>query len=134
MIITYKETKNFLKEELEQLFLSVHWESGKYPERLVIAMKNSSHVISAWNGDKLIGLVRGLDDGVTVAFIHYLLVNPNYQNLHIGSELMKQILDKYKNMLYVKVMPSDYKTIPFYEKFGFVQYENYSALEIKNFP
>ena len=37
------------------------------------------------------------------------------------------------DQLYIKVMPSDPKTIPFYEKFGFQQYENYSAMLIKNF-
>ena len=78
MNIEYRETKEFTAEELENLFLSVKWESGKYPEKLVKAMKNSSHVISAYDNDKLIGLVRSLDDGETVAFIHYLLVNPFY--------------------------------------------------------
>ena len=130
MDIKFKETKEFTKQQLEQLFLSVNWSSGKYPERLVRAMKNSSNVISAWDDDKLVGLIRSLDDGETVAFIHYLLVNPSYQNYHIGKELMERLLDKYKDILYIKIMPSDPKTIPFYEKFGFKQYDNYSALEI----
>jgi len=42
-------------------------------------MHNSTRVISAWDGDKLVGLVRALDDGETVAFLHYLLVDPAYQ-------------------------------------------------------
>lgn len=130
MDIKFKETKEFTKEQLEQLFLSVNWKSGKYPDRLVKAMKNSSHVISAWDGDKLVGLIRSLDDGETVAFIHYLLVHPSYQNYHIGKELMERLMDKYKDILYVKIMPSDPKTIPFYERFGFKQYDNYSAMEI----
>lgn len=131
MEIQYKEQKEFTPGELEELFLSVGWESGNYPERLVRAMKQSSLVISAWDNDRLVGLVRSLDDGETVAFIHYLLVNPAYQKLHIGAELMKRLLCCYEDLLYVKVMPSDPATIPFYEKFGFVRYDNYSALEIK---
>ena len=66
MNITYKETKEFAKEQLEDLFLSVNWQSGKCPDKLVAGMKNSSHVISAWDNERLIGLARGLDDGVTV--------------------------------------------------------------------
>lgn len=124
------ETKEFTAEELENLFLSVKWESGKYPEKLVKAMKNSSHVISAYDNDKLIGLVRSLDDGETVAFIHYLLVNPFYQDHHIGTELMTKLLDKYKNMLHIKIMPSDPKVISFYERLGFKIYDNYTAMEI----
>lgn len=34
---------------------------------------------------------------------------------------------------YVKVMPSDPKTIPFYERYGFQQYDNYSAMVRKHF-
>ena len=48
-------------------------------------------------------------------------------------ELMKRLLAHFKNHLYVKIMPSDPKTIPFYERFGFKQYDNYSAMIIKHF-
>ncbi len=133
MKIEYKTTKEFTAEELQRLFLSVHWESGNYPDKLVQAMKNSTQVISAWDGNKLVGLVRALDDGATVAFLHYLLVDPAYQGHHIGDELMKRVMRSYEDLLYVKIMPSDPKTIPFYEKYGFQQYDNYSAMERKNF-
>lgn len=131
--IQYKEIKNFDAKEVEKLFLSVNWESGKYPEKLVRAFRNSSHVISAWDGEKLIGLVRALDDGETVAFLHYLLVDPDYQGLHVGEELMKRVLSHFANHLYVKVIPSDPKTMAFYERFGFRTYDNYSAMVLKNF-
>lgn len=111
--------------------MSVHWESGKYPKKIVKGLSNSSVVISAWDGEKLVGLVRGLDDGATVGFLHYLLVNPIYQGQHIGEELMKQIMEQYRDLLYVKIMPSDPKTIGFYKKFGFKVYDNYAAMEIK---
>ena len=127
----YKETKDFTPQQLQRLFLSVHWQSGSYPEKLVLAMKNSSHVISAWDNEKLVGLVRSIDDKQTIAFIHYLLVDPNYQGKHIGSNLMQKLLQKYDDILYIKVMPSDPNTISFYEKFGFKQYDNYSAMVIK---
>lgn len=130
MSIEYKEIKDFTKEQLQDLFLSVNWKSGKYPDKLVQGMKNSSHVISAWDSERLIGLVRGLDDGVTVAFIHYLIVNPKYQDYHVGTELLNRLLKKFENHLYIKIMPSDPKTIRFYEKFGFRKYDNYSAMVI----
>ncbi|SKB77808.1 Acetyltransferase (GNAT) domain-containing protein [Lachnospiraceae bacterium] len=133
MNIEYKETKDFCPMDIKRLFLSVNWESGKYPDKLVRAFNNSSHVISAWDENRLVGLVRAIDDGETIAFIHYLLVDPEYQGQHIGDELMKRLLAHFKNHLYVKIMPSDSKTIPFYERFGFKQYENYSAMVIKHF-
>lgn len=133
MKILYKDTKIFREEDLQRLFLSVNWESGNYPEKLVNGMKNSTHVISAWDNERLIGLVREIDDEETVALIHYLLVDPQYQGLHIGDQLMKHLMKYLDKMLYVKIMPSDPKTIPFYERYGFKQYENYSAMVIKNF-
>ena len=42
-------------------------------------------------------------------------------------------MNHFRNMLYVKVMPSDPKNIAFYERYGFKQYDNYSALVVKNF-
>ena len=130
-MIEYRESKEFSEAQLERLFLSVQWESGRHPERLVQGMRNSTEVISAWDGSRLVGLVRGLSDGATVAFLHYLLVDPAYQGQHVGDELMWRILAKYEQLLYVKIMPSDPKTIPFYARFGFAQYDQYSAMVIK---
>jgi len=133
MKIEYKDTHIFTEKELQRLFLSVDWESGNYPDKLVRAMQNSSHVISAWDDNKLIGLVRALDDGETVAFLHYLLVDPAYQGHHIGDELMKRIMSCFENLLYVKIMPFDPNMIAFYERYGFQQYDNYSAMVLKHF-
>ncbi len=132
MEIKYSDTKDFDAKDIERLFLSVKWDSGKYPGKLVRGMHNSTHVVSAWEGERLVGLVRALDDGETVAFLHYLLVDPEYQGLHIGDELMKRILSFFDGYLYVKIMPSDPKTRKFYEKYGFRTYDNYSAMVIKN--
>ncbi len=130
MEIIYKEQKCFSEAQLEQLFLSVGWASGRYPRRLAEGLRNSSRVISAWDGGELVGIVRSLDDGATAAFIHYLLVKPGYQKLCIGGTLLSRLLEAYREYLYVKIMPSAPKTIPFYEKFGFRTYDNYSAMVI----
>ena len=132
-MITYRSTKSFTTAELERLFLSVNWESGQYPEQVRRGLLNSSTVISAWDGDRLVGLVRGLDDGETVGFIHYLLVDPAYQGMKIGGGLMDRIMEKYDHFLHVKIMPSDPATLPFYKRYGFRKYDNYTAMERKHF-
>lgn len=58
----YTEEKKFTKEQVQQLFLSVNWISGNYPERLYKALMNSSTVLTVWNEEKLVGLTRVLDD------------------------------------------------------------------------
>ena len=134
MPITYRTTNEFTPESLQRLFQSVRWESGNYPDKLARAMANSTAVVSAWDDDRLVGLVRALSDGETVAFLHYLLVDPAYQGQHIGDELMRRILAPMADLLYVKIMPSDPATIPFYARYGFRQYDHYSAMVRKQFP
>ena len=116
--IQYKTTKNFSENELKELFLSVNWSSGNYPEKLVIAMENSSSVFSAWNGEKLVGLINILDDGIMTAYAHYLLITPEYQHIGIGENLIKLVADKYKDYLRIILIAYD-KEIGFYEHCGF---------------
>ena len=78
MNIIYKNTHNFSKKELEELFLSVEWSSGQFPEKLVTAMKNYDSVYSAWDGDELVGLISAMDDGIMNVYINYLLVKFTY--------------------------------------------------------
>lgn len=44
---------------------------------------------------------------------------------------MRRILEEYRDLLYVKIMPSDLGTIGFYQKFGFEIFDSYAAMEIK---
>ena len=114
MTITYKDTKDFKAQELQDLFLSVHWASGYHPEKLVIAMKNSGAVYSAWDGEKLVGLANVLDDGIMTAYVHYVLVDPDYQCSGIGKELMNRINKQYETYLRILLVASD-NNIGFYE-------------------
>ena len=79
MAIEFTEEKCFSQEDVESLYLSVGWISGQYPARLYRALQNSSTVLMAWDGTKLVGLLRALDDGGMLAYIHYVLVRPDYQ-------------------------------------------------------
>ena len=132
MNITYKETEEFTKQEIENLFLSINWYSGRYPERVVKALKNSSKVISAWDGDKMIGLIRAFDDGEMVAFAHYLLVDPVYQGQGIAGTLLSMLKEKYKDFLYFNIMPDEKKNVAFYQKHGFLVLEEGTAMQIRN--
>ena len=132
MNIIYKETKQFTKQEIEDLFLSVNWLSGKYPEKVAKALSNSSQVISAWDNNRLIGLIRSFDDGEMVAFAHYLLVNPLYQGQGVAGNLLKILKEKYKDYLYFNIMPDEKKNVAFYEKHGFMVLKDGTAMQIRN--
>jgi ribosomal protein S18 acetylase RimI-like enzyme len=118
MNIEYKENKDFNADDLRDLFLSVEWSSGHYPDKLVVAMKNSSTVFTAWDGPKLVGLINALDDGIMTAYIHYLLINPEYQKMGIGKQLVAMMKEKYSNYLRTVLIAYEKET-PFYEHLGF---------------
>ena len=129
----YTEEKKFTKEQVQDLFLSVNWISGNYPDSLYKALMNSSTVLTVWDSEKLIGLIRVLDDTAMLAQIHYVLVHPNYQKKGIASKMIEYIKEKYKDFLYIEVMPEDRTNIPFYEKYGFSVMEKGVAMQIANY-
>jgi len=131
-VIEYKSSKIFQSEELKNLFLSVKWESGQYPEKLVEAMKNSATVFSVWDYNRLVGLINVLDDGIMTAYIHFLLVDPEYQGKGIGKELLLMTKKKYKDYLRI-VLVSDDKEIGFYQNSGFDIGKNTTAMFINKF-
>ena len=119
MTITYTEERTFTQEQVQQLFRSVGWVSGEYPDKLYQALMGSSTVISAWDGGRLVGLVRALDDGAMLAYMHYVLVDPDYQGHGIAGHMVRLIQEKYRDFFYVEVMPEESKNASFYERFGF---------------
>ena len=123
MNIIYKDTKEFKEDDLINLFLSVDWESGKYPEKLKQSMIGYDSVFSAWIDNELVGLACVMDDGIMTAYMHYLLVNPKYQNQKIGKQLVDMVKQKYKDFLKI-VIVSYNSSKPFYEKCGFEIAEN----------
>lgn len=126
-MIDYSDQKEFTKEELERLFLSVDWSSGHFPDKLVVAMRNYKAVYSAWDGDKLVGLISVMDDGIMNAYVHYLLVDPEYQGLSIGKELVSRVKEYYKDYMRICVIAYD-TAIEFYKRCGFEVSEGCSAM------
>lgn len=131
-MITYTEEKIFTKSQVEDLFLSVNWLSGKYPDRLMKALLNSSTVITAWDGDILVGLARVLDDKAMMAYINYVLVRPSYQGQRIATNMLNIIKEKYKDFLYIEVMLEDKGKLPFYERNGFKEMCDGTGALIRN--
>ena len=129
MSIEYKNIHEFSEQDLKDLFLSVEWSSGHFPDKLVVAMKNFKTVISAWDGDKLVGMICVMDDGIMNAYVHYLLVRTEYQGQSIGKELVERVKEIYKNYLRVVVVAYN-EELAFYEHCGFKKADDASAMFI----
>lgn len=116
--IHYSQNKEFTATALQDLFTSVAWTSGFYPEKLQVAMRNSHTVISAWHQGRLVGLMNALSDGIMTAYFHYLLVHPDFQKKGIGQELVARMLEQYDDVAR-KVLIADTSEASFFYKCGF---------------
>lgn len=117
--IRYTLERNFSVEEVRDLYRSVGWLSANYAERLIQAFQKAGLVISAWEGDRLVGLLEAVDDREMIAYIHYLLVRPEYQKQGIGRQILALARDYYQSYLYLLVISEKKETAGFYETCGF---------------
>ena len=109
-------------EDVLPLYEAVGWTNyTTKPEMLKAAFENSLHIIGAFNKDeKMIGVLRGVGDGASILFIQDILVYPEYQHQGIGTKLLQQTLEKYKNVYQIQLTTDNsMKTISFYESNGF---------------
>src|SRR5690625_1271816 len=121
MKIKFVDSKNINREQLERLYNDVEWYA--YTQNLEVlqhAIEQSLEVISAWNGEELVGLIRIVGDGITIIYIQDILVLNAYQNQGIATQLMEQILQKYKHVRQKVLLTEDAPNVRhFYEKNGF---------------
>ena len=84
--------------------------------------ENSSLVLSAWHEDRLIGIARVLSDGIEIAFLCDLAVEPDVQRLGVGKQLLQMVQERTKGchlMLKDSQIGSNY-----YANAGFEKLEN----------
>ena len=93
-IIYNDERKDLPNDQLHRLFAQVGWSDEEIDpylfERFNMPFINSTLVISAWAGDRLVGVVRVLSDCITRSVIYDLAVEPAHQGQGIGSELLRR--------------------------------------------
>lgn len=130
MEIRYTDKREFTEKQTEELFLSVNWESGKHPERLYKALQSCETVFTAWDGERLVGLVNAIDDGGMTAYVHYLLVHPDYRGAGIGRKLMEMMKRRYEDFPYLFLVAENPPLIGYYEGMGFSRQGEASVMSI----
>ncbi|MHA8072251.1 GNAT family N-acetyltransferase [Aquirufa ecclesiirivi] len=97
MVISYKENPSLSVEDFMEI-LEKSTLGQRRPMQDVAAMQlmldNANVYVGAYDGDKLVGLARGMTDFVFTTYLADLAVDEAYQHHGIG----KQLLKKVKNM------------------------------------
>lgn len=116
-------TNNITVKDYNALRKSVDWILVT-EKRAAIALGNTFYMCVAMSGEKPVGMVRVVSDGGYTYFITDVIVRPEYQGYHIGTELISRTLDYIQKdvmegeTVMVSLM-SAFERETFYQRFGF---------------
>jgi len=96
----------------------VGWPTHPDPETHIEILRRSYAVWLALDGDRCVGFINALSDGVFYAYIPLLEVLPDYRSRGIGRELVTRMLTSLGHMYAIDVV-CDEAVAPFYDKLGF---------------
>lgn len=116
--IDYKDTREIDLDQVLLLYRANHWAAATKPDLLNQALQHSDTVISAWEGDRLVGLGNAISDGFLVVYYPHLLVLPTHRGRGIGREIISRLQTKYHGF-HQQILVADSQAIGFYQKCGF---------------
>lgn len=91
-MFTFDDSKTFPLVHLLGLFEQTDWAKGRTLEDTERMLTHTDLVITAWDGQKLVGFGRVLTDFVYRASIWDVIVDRPYHNLDIGKGIINRIL------------------------------------------
>ncbi|HFI0421714.1 TPA: GNAT family N-acetyltransferase [Streptococcus suis] len=124
-MITYKQNPQLDFQAVLDLYASVDWTGyTSRPEMLEKSLEHSLLVLVAFDGDRLVGLLRAVGDGHSIVFIQDILVLPTYQRQGIGRTLLEQAITHFPGIYQLHLLTDNTeKTRSFYEALGFIAVE-----------
>lgn len=93
------------------------WSSPPDSDRHLAALRSAYRVVVALDGDRVVGFVNAIGDGVLSAFIPLLEVLSEYRGRGIGSELMRRMLAELEDIRAVDLC-CDAELEGYYRRFG----------------
>ncbi|HEY8596866.1 MAG TPA: GNAT family N-acetyltransferase [Thermomicrobiales bacterium] len=104
------------EKQLRELFAALGWDDliGLLPDLLL----NSTFVVSAWDGARLVGLSRVVSDRVYISTLQQVGVHPDYQRQGLGSDLVRRCIARFATTRFI-LTTDDASNETFYARFGF---------------
>ena len=106
------------EKQVKELFAALGWTGfdGLLPDLLL----NSTYVVSAWDGARLVGMARVVSDRVSVSTLQQVGVHPDYQRQGLGSELVRRCMARFGHTEFLLTI-DDESNVTFYSRFGFTK-------------
>jgi ribosomal protein S18 acetylase RimI-like enzyme len=115
--IAYRDTHDIDLDQLATLFDAVGWQRRTAARnRLAQLVSGSLWVVSAWEGDRLVGFARAISDGAFNAYISTVAVLPEFQRRGIGRELVRRLVGGRDGIQFV--LHANDNAYPFYLHIG----------------
>ncbi|HMF40958.1 MAG TPA: GNAT family N-acetyltransferase [Polyangia bacterium] len=120
MSIRYSDEAKPSLADVMALYRSVDWSSAKKPDALHKGLLASHSLVTAWDGDVLVGLGNAISDGHLVVYFPHMVVRPDHQGQGIGTALMTMMMTRYRGF-HQQALIADGRAIGFYKRLGFVR-------------
>ena len=117
MSVEYRDTHDVDLDQLATLFDAVGWQRRTTNRiRLVQLLSGSLWVVSAWEGNVLVGFARAISDGAFNAYISTVAVLPSHQKRGIGRALVRRLMEDRDGIQFV--LHANDSAYPFYLHIG----------------
>ena len=123
-MITYRTGNNLDLDQVIELYrASTLGERRPVDERTRMGkmLRNANLVVTAWDGDLLVGISRSLSDFAYVTYLSDLAVRVSHQNQGIGKELIRITQRESGPGAYIVLLAAP-KAVGYYPKIGFAQH------------
>ena len=122
--IQYRKNEKITANQLAEVFMA----SGirrpvEDKPRLEKMLKHADILITAWDGEKLVGVARALTDYSYCCYLSDLAVDQNYQHKGIGKQLIHEVEKEISEEAALILLASP-SAMNYYPKIGFNRIEN----------
>ncbi len=119
MVVSYKVNTKVEAHQLADLFTRSGLNRPTDDlNRVKKMIDNSNLMVTAWEGDKLVGAARALSDFGFCTYISDLAIDKEYQNQGLGHELVNEIMKQAgEESNFILLSPPE--TMEYYPKLGF---------------
>lgn len=125
MMIVLKTDITPSVEQVTSLYLKAELNRPTDDRRMRLLLNHANIKISAWDGESLVGFLRGLTDYCFDCYINDLAVDPDYQGQGIGKRLIEKLKGEIEEDVLIFLISAP-QSIPFYQK---LEFKNFKKVE-----
>ena len=122
-------------EAVLALYASVGWTAyTSRPDTLRAALRGASFLAGAFDGERLVGLVRAISDDASICYVQDVIVDPSAQRRGVGRALIGAVRRRYVHVRQLVLLTDDEPgQRAFYESLGFQEIRDFGTGSLRAF-